>query len=95
MKKKTLVFDKPVYLGASILNLSKTLMYDFHYSYIKPKYREKAKLLFTDTDSLAYEIETKNFYKDISDDVVAKFAARVFLCFSRNLSTQSLDYNRI
>ena len=73
MKKKNLEFNKPVYLGASILDLSKTLMYDFHYNYIKPKYNEKAKLLFTDTDSLAYEIDTKDFYKDISDDVVAKF----------------------
>ena len=73
MKKKNLVFDKPVYLGMCILDLSKTLMYDFHYNYIKPKYGEKAKLLFTDTDTLAYEIKTKDFYKDISDDVVAKF----------------------
>ena len=73
MKKKSLLFDKPVYVGMCILDLSKTLMYDFHYNYVKPKYNEKAKLLFTDTDSLAYEIETKDFYKDISDDVVAKF----------------------
>ena len=69
MKKTKLSFDKPVYLGASILDVSKILMYDFHYNYIKPKYSEKAKLLFTDTDSLMYEMETEDFYKDISPDV--------------------------
>ena len=69
MKKTKLVFNKPVYLGMCILDLSKTLMYDFHYNYIKNKFHNKATLLFTDTDSLAYEIETEDFYKDISDDV--------------------------
>ena len=48
-------------------------MYDFHYNYIKRKYKDKAKLLFTDTDSLMYGIETKDFYKDISADVKSRF----------------------
>lgn len=73
MKKTKLVFNKPVYLGMSILDLSKTLMYDFHYNYIKQKYGKKVKLLFTDTDSLCYEIETKDFYKDITPDVKSMF----------------------
>ena len=73
MEKTHLVFNKTVYLGMCILDLSKTLMYEFHYTYIKPKYKEKAKLLFTDTDSLMYEIETDDFYKDISPDVRAMF----------------------
>ena len=73
MKKTKILYNKPVYLGMSILDLSKTLMYDFHYNYIKPKYADKAKLLFTDTDSLAYEIETEDFYEDIKDDVKKLF----------------------
>ena len=76
MKRTKLVLNKPIYLGMSILDISKNLMYDFHYNYIKPKYGDatrrganKAKLLFTDTDSLCYEIKTEDVYKDISPDV--------------------------
>ena len=73
MKKTSLTMNKPVYLGMCILDLSKTIMYEFHYNYIKPKYGDKAKLLFTDTDSLMYEIQTEDFYKDISGDVKDRF----------------------
>ena len=73
MKKTSLTMNKPVYLGMSILDLSKIVMFDFHYQYIKPKYGKQAKLLFTDTDSLLYEIQTEDFYKDISGDVKNRF----------------------
>ena len=73
MKKTELFFNKPVYLVMSILDLSKTLMYEFHYKYIKKKFGSKANLLFIDTDSLCYEIETEDFFKDISADVQEKF----------------------
>jgi len=57
----------------SILDLSKTLMYDFHYNYIKKKFGSKVILMFTDTGSLCYEIETEDFFKDISADLQEKF----------------------
>ena len=73
MKKTSLTMNKPVYLGMCILDLSKIIMFDFHYKYIKPKYGKQAKLLFTDTDSFLYEIQTEDFYKDISRDVKDRF----------------------
>jgi len=73
MKRTKLYYNKPVHLGMCILDLSKNLMFDFHYNYIKPKYGDKAQLLYSDTDSLIYEIETDDVYSDISGDVEAKF----------------------
>ena len=79
MKKTEINYNKPVYLGMCVLDLSKTLMYDFHYNYIKQKYGDKAKLLYTDTDCLIYEIETEDFYQDIANDVEEKFDTSDFL----------------
>ena len=73
MKNTEVYFNKPVYVGQAILDLSKTLMFDFHYNYVKKKYGNKAELLFTDTDSLMFQIYTDDFYKDISPDILAKF----------------------
>ena len=69
MKKTKVKLNKPVYLGMSILDISKTLMYEFWYDYIKPKYGVRAKLCYMDTDSFAIHIITEDFYEVISNDV--------------------------
>ena len=73
MKKTEVYFNKPIYVGQAILDISKTLMFDFHYKYIKKNYGDKAELLMTDTDSLVYLIQTDDFYEDIKKDVKDKF----------------------
>ena len=62
--KETSTLSKPAYVGMCILDLSNTIMYDFHYNYIKKKYGNRVRPLFTNTDSLTYEIEAKDIYKD-------------------------------
>ena len=72
LQRTKLTSVKPIYVGACIFDLSKTLMYDFHYNYAKKKWKD-LKLCFADTDSLLYEIGTEDFYKDISEDVEMMF----------------------
>ena len=69
MKKTKVKMNKPVYLGLSILEISNTLMYEFWYDYIKPKYQNNAKLCDMDTDSFIINIKTEDFYEDIANDV--------------------------
>ena len=66
--KGTLMLNKPAYIGMCILELSKVLMYEFHYDYIKKKCDHNSRLLFTDTDSLMYEIKTEDVYEDFSNN---------------------------
>ena len=67
-RKNTVKLNKPIFAGFAILELSKLHMYKFHYDFVKNKYGDKAKLLFTDTDSLCYDIQTDDIYKDIQKD---------------------------
>ena len=73
MKKTKVKMNKPIYLGLSILEISKILMYEFWYDYMKPKYNDDVKLCYMDTDSFVMHIKTNYFYKDISDDVDNRF----------------------
>ena len=66
--KLALKLNKPACIGMCILELSKVLMYEFHYVYLKSKYDYNSRLLFTDTDSFLYKIKTENIYKDFSSD---------------------------
>ena len=73
MGKIKVVMNKPVYLGQAILDLSKMVIYEFHYDYMKQKYPEGLTLCYMDTDSLIYDIETEDFYKDTAEDAKNRF----------------------
>ena len=72
MKKIKVKMNKPVYLGLLMLEISKTLMYEFWCDCIKPKYQNKAKLCYMNTDSFIINIKTQDFYKDIANNVAKK-----------------------
>ena len=73
MKKIKIKAREAVYLGATILDISKTLMYEFWYDYMKPKYGYNVKLCYMDTDSFIMHIKTEDFYKDIANDIEKRF----------------------
>ena len=69
MKKTEVKMNKPMYLGQAVLDISKTLMYEFWYDYLKPKYGDRVRLCCMNTDSFVTYIGTEDFYKDIANDV--------------------------
>ena len=73
MKRMKVKMNKPIYLGLSILDISKILMYEFWYDYMKPKYGNNVKLCYMGTDSFVMNIKTSDFYKDIANDVDKRF----------------------
>ena len=80
MGKTCVKMNKPVYLGQVILDLSKLVMYEFHYDYMVPKYGDCLKLCYMDTDSFVYSIETQDFYTDIAEDVGDRFDTSSYCC---------------
>ena len=73
MRKTQILMNKPVYLGLLILDLSKTVMYEFWYDYVKPKHGENTKLCYMNTESFTGDVKTDDIYKDIVEDVKTKF----------------------
>jgi len=73
MRRTKIMFNKPIYIGMSILDISKNCMYDFYYNVMKEKYGEKIKLLYMDTDSLIMEIRTDDFYADVRNKLIDEF----------------------
>ena len=69
LKKTKVKMNRPIYIGMSVLDIRKALMYEFLYGYIKPKYQDKEELCYMETDSNVIYIKTKDFYRDIADDV--------------------------
>ena len=73
MRNTQILLNSPVYLGLSILDLSKTVVYEFWYDYVKPKYGENAKLCYMDTDSFIVPVKTSDIYKEIAEDIETRF----------------------
>ena len=69
MRKTEVLMDKPIAVGQAILDISKTLMHEFWYDYLKRKYQDNIKLCYMDTDSFILQIQTDDFFKDINNDV--------------------------
>ena len=69
MRKTSILLDKLIIVGQAILDKIKELMYEFYYDYLKPKFTDKVKLLYMDTDSFVLHIETEDFYEDIKNDI--------------------------
>ena len=73
MRTTQILMNKPVCLGLSILDLSRTVMYEFWYDYVKPKYGEDAKLCYVDTGRFIVHVKTEDIYKDIAEAAETKF----------------------
>ena len=80
MRKVKVKMNKPIYLGLSILELSKITMYEFWYDYVKVKYEDRVKLCYMDTDSFVLNVRTEDFYTDISEDIKDRFDTSNFYC---------------
>ena len=80
MKRTKVKMNKPIYLGLPILEISKLLMYEFWYDYMKPKYGDNVKLCYMDTDSFIMNIKTEEFYKDTANDVEKRFDTSSYEC---------------
>ena len=95
IKKIKIKLNKPVYLGFSILGISKTLMYEFSYDYMKPKCGDNVRLCYMDTDSLIMHVKTEDFYKDIADGVEKRLIHQIMKSIDHYLQERikrCLDY---
>ena len=80
MNKTRVKINKPIYLGLPVLDISKILMYEFWYDYMKPRYNDNVKLCYMDTDSFVINIKTNDFYEDIANDVEKRFHTSNYEC---------------